>query len=464
LTKGKSNQKQVDSAEKIFPVTFASGEIKENISINTNSPSKPSKEQIINQAFKLHSQGNISEAAKYYQYCINQGFNDSRVFYNYGVILKNLGKLHEAEISLGKAIEIKPDFASAHLNLGNLFKELGKLQEAEISYRKAIKIKPDFASAYSNLGNLLRDFGQLQEAELSCQKAIELKPDFANPYYILGQILTDNEKLDEAEISFKKAIKLKFGFVQAHDALASIHKKLDRKEESEESSKKVIHLKPSINLNFESKKKEQNKLLKNPSPIEYSTYYRPGMGTENVGAFLRSMVMMLRPNRILEIGAGYTTPFLVEALINNERVFDDGNLSESYFQNYIYDPKLIIIDNQSLGELETVEGMEEIINSKYTDFVEGYFQEKGEELFKKYGHFDFVWFDCGGQKEYKNFIKEYWDYCSNYVFFHFTYSDGRPNSLHKTIRDLIKGNHAMFDIVEPHKKRQGSITMVQKKM
>ena len=47
---------------KTFPVQFALEEIKENISISTNTPSKPSKEQIINQAFKFHSQGNVSEA------------------------------------------------------------------------------------------------------------------------------------------------------------------------------------------------------------------------------------------------------------------------------------------------------------------------------------------------------------------------------------------------------------------
>jgi len=425
---------------------------------------KQEKEQIINQAFKFHSQGNLPEAAKYYQQFINSGFKDHRVFSNYGIILQGLGKLEETEKWFRKAIEIKPDYAVAHCNLGVLLNDLGKLQDAEFSYRKAIEFKPDYAEAHSNLGNILKDLGKLQEAELSTRKAIEIKPDYAEAYYILGKILTDNKKLEEAEISFKEAIKLKFGFIQAHNALTSILKKLDRKEEAEESSKKVLYLKTSINSNFESKKKEQNKLLKKPSKIEYSTLYRPGMGTENVGAFLRSMIMMLRPNRILEIGAGYTTPFLVEGLINNERVFDDGNLSESYFQNYIYDPKLIIIDNQSLGELSTVEGMEEIINSEYTDFIEGNFEEKGKELFKKYGHFDFVWFDCGGQREYISFIKEYWDYCSNYVFFHFTYSDGKPNILHKTIRDLIKGNHVMLDIVEPHKKRQGSITMVQKKI
>ena len=74
-----------------------------------NKKTQPSKEQIINQAFKFHSQGNISEALKYYQYFINQGFKDHRIFSNYGAILKGLGKLKEAELSYRKAIEIKPD-------------------------------------------------------------------------------------------------------------------------------------------------------------------------------------------------------------------------------------------------------------------------------------------------------------------------------------------------------------------
>ena len=100
---------------KTFPVPFAPEENQENITINTSS--KPSKEQIINQAFKFHSQGNILEAAKYYQEFINQGFKDHRVFFNYGIILKSLGKLKDAELSYRKAIEIKPDYANAHYNL-----------------------------------------------------------------------------------------------------------------------------------------------------------------------------------------------------------------------------------------------------------------------------------------------------------------------------------------------------------
>ena len=80
----------------------------------------PSKEQLLSKAFQFHSQGNISEAAKYYEYFINQGFKNHIVFLNYGIILKNLGKLEQAEIYLRKAVEIKADFAEAYLNLANI--------------------------------------------------------------------------------------------------------------------------------------------------------------------------------------------------------------------------------------------------------------------------------------------------------------------------------------------------------
>ena len=99
----------------------------------------------------MHLKGNITEAAKLYQYFITQGFNDHRVFSNYGIILKNLGKLKDAEFSYRKAIEIKPDFAEAYYNLGNVLRDLGKLQDAEKSYRKAIEINPNFAYAYYNI-------------------------------------------------------------------------------------------------------------------------------------------------------------------------------------------------------------------------------------------------------------------------------------------------------------------------
>ena len=92
-----------------------------------NKNEKPFKEQIINQAFKFHSQGNISEAARYYKDFINKGFNDYRVFLNYGNILKDLGNLKEAEIFTRKAIKLNPDLVNAYTTLGKVLQGLEEL-------------------------------------------------------------------------------------------------------------------------------------------------------------------------------------------------------------------------------------------------------------------------------------------------------------------------------------------------
>ncbi|WP_269611121.1 tetratricopeptide repeat protein [Prochlorococcus marinus] len=242
----KDQEKKKITEAKTFSVPFTLGENKENISINTNISSEPSKEKIINQAFKFHSQGNILEAEKYYQQFINQGFTDHRVFSNYGVILKDLGKLQEAELSYRKAIELNPDFFQAHSNLGNILKDLGKLQEAELSYRKAIELNPDCADSHLSLGSILIELGKLQEAELSTRKAIEIKPDYPEAHYNLGNRLKDLGKLQEAELSHRKAIELKPNYAEAYLNLGHILIDLGDLQEAELYTRKAIKLKPDF--------------------------------------------------------------------------------------------------------------------------------------------------------------------------------------------------------------------------
>ena len=205
---------------------------------------KPSQEQIINQAFKFHLEGNIPEASRYYQYCISQNFNDHRVFFNYGIILKNVRKLKEAETSYRKAIEIKPDYAEAYSNLGNILRDLGNLQEAETSYRKAIEIKPDYEQAHFNLGNALKEIGKLQEAEISYRKAIEIKPSYAAANLNLGTILIELGKLDEAELSTRRAIEIKPDYAEAYANLGTILIYLGKLDEAELATRKAIEIKP----------------------------------------------------------------------------------------------------------------------------------------------------------------------------------------------------------------------------
>ncbi|WP_269606557.1 tetratricopeptide repeat protein [Prochlorococcus marinus] len=241
--KQSKHKKKKTKENKAIIIPDALEEVKGNFSISTNTSAKPSKEEIINKAFMFHSQGKILEAAKYYQYFIDQGFNDPKIFSNYGSILKGLGKIKEAKILYQKAISLNPNHINAHNNLGNLFREIGQFKEAETYTRKAISLKPDLAEAHNNLGIILRDLGRLQEAELSTRKAIDLTPQSADAHLNLGNILRDLGNLQEAELSFLNAIKIKPNYAEAHSNLGNIFKDLGKLQEAKFSFLNAIKIK-----------------------------------------------------------------------------------------------------------------------------------------------------------------------------------------------------------------------------
>ena len=147
---------------------------------NSSSPNyekiiNPIKDQIIGKAINFHKEGNIAEALKHYQFCVNKGFDDYRVFSNFGNILQQLGKLEEAAILSRKAVDLKPNLAHVHFNLGNILKELGRLEEAEKSHRKAIKLNPNLTQALNALGDILLDVGKLKEVILLSKSKLESK-------------------------------------------------------------------------------------------------------------------------------------------------------------------------------------------------------------------------------------------------------------------------------------------------
>lgn len=193
--------------------------------------------------------------------------------------------------------------------------------------------------------------------------------------------------------------------------------------------------------------------------MKYQNFFQPGMGTENVAPFLYNFCRMIRPQKILEIGTGYTTPFFIEALTDNFNILIDSNIDKEYL-NQRYTPKLVCIDNLKLSKNNKILNL--CKKYDFVDFINSNFQGKSSYLKQKYQNFDFVWFDCGGKNEYRDFVNEYWDLCSEYIIFHYTYDNHAPNILLKTILNNAKGNFDRLDIIEPHKFRQGSITILKK--
>ena len=278
-----------------------------------------SKAEVINLAITLHSQGKISEALKYYRYCINQGFSDCNIFSNYGVILQSFGRLEEAEVSYRKAIELDPNFVEPHSNLGIILANFGRLEEAEVSYRKAIELNPNFINAHSNLGNLLSKLGRLDEAEISYRKAIDLDPNQVNSYLNLGNILRDFGRLEEAEVSYRKAIELDPNFVEPHSNLGIILANFGRLEEAEVSYRKAIELNP----NFKNAHSNLGNLLNNLGRLqEAELSYRKAIELDpnQVNSYLNQGNLLRDFGRLEEAESSY-----------RKAIELDPNFSSAYF-------------------------------------------------------------------------------------------------------------------------------------
>jgi len=335
---------------------------------------KPSKEQIINQAIKFHLQGNIAEATKYYQYCINQKFQDPRVFSNYGIILKSFGKLKEAEYFYRKAIELSPDFVDAYSNLGNIMRDIGKLKEAEYLYRKAIEINPNLAIGHSNLGNILKDVGKLKEAEYFYRKAIELNPALADAYSNLGTLLLDLGKLKEAEYLYRKAIELNpdlaiayysLSLFQVFDAKTIWRKKLFSKNFLNNKSKNdqvniyfaranILHKEKNYEESYKSLKlANQLKLILKPSNAESLINQSKVLLIESDKKDINQEEKVNYPQSIFIVGMPRSGSTLLESILSmSNDVYDLGEtnfLEESFLEwkkskqkiNELYGKKVI---------------------------------------------------------------------------------------------------------------------------
>ena len=205
-----------------------------------------SRDEIINKAFQYHLQGNIAEASKYYQFFINRGFKDHRIFLNSGEILKDLGRLDEAEIWIRRAISIKPDYVIAHNNLGNILRANNKLKEAESCYCKAITLNPNFVKAYYNLSTLTStDENKIWEPKLFSESFLKNKSknDQFIIFFARSNILHKRKNYKESAKYLELANQLKI-FIRPSNSASLIKK-----------SSSLLLETNKTNLNFKKEKK-----------------------------------------------------------------------------------------------------------------------------------------------------------------------------------------------------------------
>jgi predicted O-methyltransferase YrrM len=222
--------------------------------------------------------------------------------------------------------------------------------------------------------------------------------------------------------------------------------------------------------------------------------YNPHMGVENAGHLLYSLVRFTKSRKVVEVGAGYTTLFLLQALKDNEdemkRIIDldkDGRLRlldypfgiGSKLEEWDTAPasSLLCIDNCE-HQKETASGAVGVARTlgldSYLEFLRGDAFDALDTHFSETESIDLLWCDFGVGSRMKEYAASVWKYIKpgGFLCCHSTLTNRRTREWLESIRQqageeytgIPSGEYVEVSLLEPHKRYQNSITVLQKRI
>jgi hypothetical protein len=131
----------------------------------------------------LYLAGRFSEALPYLQSSMDNPWSEDRheVLYSVGLCLMRMDAWSAAAVDFARVVELRPDYAQAHLMLGLAEAQLGNPEDAELQMREALRLRPRVTIQYQGyhyyLGALLEKKGDLKGALAEYQAEFEENPD-----------------------------------------------------------------------------------------------------------------------------------------------------------------------------------------------------------------------------------------------------------------------------------------------
>ena len=96
--------------------------------------------------------------------------------------------------------------------------------EAEPEFKRAIELNPNYATAHQWYGELLTNDGRFDEAEAKFRRALEIEPLSIPINWDYGRFLYNARRFDESVAQHKKTIELDPAFARAHRTLAEVYR------------------------------------------------------------------------------------------------------------------------------------------------------------------------------------------------------------------------------------------------
>uniref|UniRef100_A0A8C8C6P7 dolichyl-phosphate-mannose--protein mannosyltransferase n=1 Tax=Oncorhynchus tshawytscha TaxID=74940 RepID=A0A8C8C6P7_ONCTS len=207
----------------------------------------------------LKNQGKMAEAERAYRNALYYRGNMADMLYNLGLLLQENHRPSEALHYYKLAIGSRPTLASAYLNTGIILMNQGGMEEAKRTFVTCAEIpdenlkdphahKSSVTSCLYNLGKLLHEQG-LQEDALSVYKeAVQKMPKQFAPqslYNMMGEAYMRLNRLEEAGHWYRESLRAKPDHIPAHLTYGKLLSIIGQKTEAEGYYRRAIQLDPS---------------------------------------------------------------------------------------------------------------------------------------------------------------------------------------------------------------------------
>jgi tetratricopeptide (TPR) repeat protein len=161
-----------------------------------------------------------------------------------GAIDAELGDTANASRCIGKAIELQPDYAEAHLTRGHLLGAQGRPDDALQSFRTAIASDPDYVEAHFALAGVLLAQERSEEAWESLDRAVKIDPEYTEAWLTLGWLHEQSGRFDAAEAAYRRCIELEPEDFETHLRLGNLLYEAGRPTDAVKSLENGLRLSP----------------------------------------------------------------------------------------------------------------------------------------------------------------------------------------------------------------------------
>jgi tetratricopeptide (TPR) repeat protein len=136
--------------------------------------------------------------------------------FHLGELLRQQGKLAEAEAALLRAAALRPFISDPRFELGRTYLAQGRLESALLEFTRARQLRPSEPDYAYQKGLTLALLNRRAEAIEQFQQAVQLNPNYSQAHDALGGQLGLAGRIDEAKTEFAEVTRLQPGYARGH--------------------------------------------------------------------------------------------------------------------------------------------------------------------------------------------------------------------------------------------------------